>query len=1094
MPKYKITHPNIVKELTRRSTSGKNTEIFMPTVRLVSTVDMGAIDSTFGDSKYFCVGLHGYEESTENVMDMFNITNSQYPIVGYTFNSSGPRIIRANDDSSLETDISIRNLSVPPPGITSLKISKNSNGRIHQLIGNIIVPSAAQYEFLQKYFLIPGIGILAEYVNNTSNIQSSDFLYNGTLPPSFIDLKLGTQALEGLLQDNAIPFIQYEKLLKKIYESDGNYGIFFGRMGNFTSRLQGNEYSIQFTATGVGDASMGITLYETTTQNQDSKQQISPDIKSWFTPITSKTSSKFMDLLLYYINTPNDPVSKHVYMAYPSGINITQSTVAEEFGTDTTGANKLVGPYKNPIFVTWPFFVNIILNIHVRNLMGDGSKSILLIDELENYDFQKHPSTYDNPNEPKIGTHSRLRSIDGSVMILYNQSAQSCAMADPEYRELTGINTIAVQKALTEAGSFYKPNGFNYGKLSSGVWLNANLIADAFSKNNTTYDALSYILREMNRASSNYWGLALDYDDSQENYNITGYQVVDNNFGDASSTEIITAYSGSYIFNKPNFSGLINGQQLLVPNSPNGSETLDVEFDLILSKVLMASAIFSTNERNISNANSSVDQLRPKQIINGQESNIPIFKYDLTCKEKDQPLRTTQISNNKEFGDLTSLMGNEFSSRQSIVTYVNTTEQTKLDTKREELQKQLDTEYENLKVAKTDSEKTIIQNRINSYQIGIRELNDAINRSEQAKLYNINSTKRIDQDSAKKIQHLQFLFHMIELFPEYMRNKMKKTVDNDINNNFAINGMLPYKLILTLPGITGIRAGEIIRIARLPRIFKDAAFMVLGTTDTVDIGSGWTTSIEGKLLPATMFKTRTITSSSIEECATTQPFVLLDSEAQQIMSTTGTIPQRLADYSIQQFINATPWSAAFISYVVKSKYKSFVTDSAHVNYANKNSSTMQILDPKTTTLRIGDIIIKNRNNNNNTFDDGGKWSGESHGDIVVRISPTGASATAIGGNLASITGREGDVVREVNVAIKDGKLIDNNYFVILRVPDSNYRAALEIVFKAQEEYNYWKDNDLRDNPYSKYGGEKTLERLQNYYNSVGLSLPNYKAS
>jgi predicted chitinase len=97
--------------------------------------------------------------------------------------------------------------------------------------------------------------------------------------------------------------------------------------------------------------------------------------------------------------------------------------------------------------------------------------------------------------------------------------------------------------------------------------------------------------------------------------------------------------------------------------------------------------------------------------------------------------------------------------------------------------------------------------------------------------------------------------------------KMKKTAKTDMNNNFGFNGMLPLKVDLKLPGIGGFRSGEIIRIARLPQLYNDAAFMIIGTTDNIEPGSGWITSIDAKYLPAQMFKPRDVVIAPNQECS-----------------------------------------------------------------------------------------------------------------------------------------------------------------------------------------------------------------------------------
>ena len=102
----------------------------------------------------------------------------------------------------------------------------------------------------------------------------------------------------------------------------------------------------------------------------------------------------------------------------------------------------------------------------------------------------------------------------------------------------------------------------------------------------------------------------------------------------------------------------------------------------------------------------------------------------------------------------------------------------------------------------------------------------------------------------------------------------------------------------------------------------------------------------------------------------------------------------------KSYIDSTPWSSAFISFIYKNADSNFPNSPTHTGYASnlKNDPNWEVLDPKTTKIKPGDIIINNRAGNTQKYNQK-SYSGKSHGDIVTKIEND--KAYAIGGNVSS---------------------------------------------------------------------------------------------
>ena len=295
----------------------------------------------------------------------------------------------------------------------------------------------------------------------------------------------------------------------------------------------------------------------------------------------------------------------------------------------------------------------------------------------------------------------------------------------------------------------------------------------------------------------------------------------------------------------------------------------------------------------------------------------------------------------------------------------------------------------------------------------------------------------------------------IEAAKNYYLERMSK-----IKSSNPLTSASPYialELEMTVDGISGIIMGNAFTVPneRLPYTYRGengatkVAFIVTGLVHTIQ-NNEWLTKIKGQMIK---LKTPVLIAT---------PQQRIDRVQVSLASVT----------SLNDILTNKPWSAAFISYVMKQAgVSNFPVNALHTAYAQSlrtKPNGFEILDPSKTVIRVGDLIVANRDNNM-TFTTK-TWSGNGHGDIVVNI--TGGTATVVGGNVSqSVSAR---VLRLTN-----GRLGKSDYFVILRPPEDKLAA---IVTQALSEYNAWKTNKWKET------SPGALPYLREYYKTVGITI------
>ena len=229
------------------------------------------------------------------------------------------------------------------------------------------------------------------------------------------------------------------------------------------------------------------------------------------------------------------------------------------------------------------------------------------------------------------------------------------------------------------------------------------------------------------------------------------------------------------------------------------------------------------------------------------------------------------------------------------------------------------------------------------------------------------------------------------------------------NTTHFRSAIIPLTTSLTLDGISGIVPLSLFRIDpdKLPNGYQDESiiFTVKSETQKITQTQDWTTEITGYL---TLLDTNPNKGKNENETF------------DDIMADLDNIDKERKEWI--KYVTNVPWSACFISWcidqITTTKNIDFKTHPMHTGYIeeNKDNNSFLILDPKTTPITVGDILVRPTKDtvdiNTVKYKENGSYSGFSHGVIVYDIS--GGKAKIIGGNYGDKVAREKDVPLSAN--------------------------------------------------------------------------------
>ncbi len=349
----------------------------------------------------------------------------------------------------------------------------------------------------------------------------------------------------------------------------------------------------------------------------------------------------------------------------------------------------------------------------------------------------------------------------------------------------------------------------------------------------------------------------------------------------------------------------------------------------------------------------------------------------------------------------------------------------------------------------------------------------------------------VNNDSRQEIKS-KYYFNLNSDFINLGKRLFKGYI-NDINNKIYKDkkvpsntaGFLPIDLSIDIEGLSGIKIYNSLNIQQgfLPRNYPAALSFIIKNVNHDISKNDWSTSIQ--TISTANVKETTFTWANLSEYTNQQTTQLLEG---------------LVSGTWRDFVNDTPWSAAFISYVVSNAggngnyYIDFPVNASHTGYAqairkNPSKYNFKVLDPRKQPAQIGDIIIANRSGNNLTFDTP-VWTGASHGNIVTsrnHATITSGGGNVYGNNYPGVTGKNGSAALRKNQKMtSDGGsnyLLDpdgsKGYFAILR--PTKFPGI--IVNSFQAEIKRWKYGKIDEQD------EEIWETLREYYVTAGLTPP-----
>lgn len=599
-------HPKIQQELLYRRFSSSTIDTFTPFVKLTSLLYVknenlaigGAnteVDTNVRTAWCPTLGVHGQQETS---FDDIYLGQGQVKrsIVGYATQEqaspSGPKKYIRTPVYVTEQDATLDPPNIPPPGITNITTERSTAGPMGVRGGlfkanvKIVAYSVGQLNALMKYFMRPATRVVLEYgrLSGTDNpeggvftttafgLDDSSILQNdsGFTRPSGVN-RPGVlynyynwnRSADDILnneRDGLKKFITLTKgqtgfLNDYVYYNYGNYEIFIGYVVKFTLKYgKNNTYEIDLTIHSVQQFEIPAKmtgakpLCRVGTSVNDPCKVL--DVHEYFSDDSTRKSNSFNYLLSKVLADPNASISKE----WVSHI-IPIKTLSD--GNEASGANNPeIGTGIGGYYVSWKFFVNVILNDSQHGLMsifrGNGidNENYIKSNFLKPYGDR---GTAPQPNSDsllsgEVAYNKSLRSTNPGVMIVYNAGHQqnteeqikrisvlneALRIVDPGYKAPDVKEGLIYNRIVnnTEVGSFgggdgvgrRGPNGIETAFLNYGVWINTTAIKDAFANADTVSAGINNLLNYMNSSVGGYWNLQLISNDQQN----PGLHVID---------------------------------------------------------------------------------------------------------------------------------------------------------------------------------------------------------------------------------------------------------------------------------------------------------------------------------------------------------------------------------------------------------------------------------------------------------------------------------------------------------------------------------------------------------------------------------------
>ncbi len=630
---YKTIHPNIKRILNERALLDNTAQIGMPFIKATTTISIPEFLNS-ADNVGFTLGLHAIETDTR-AEDIYSDQNGN-ALIGYTYTPSGrTQRVYAKEDPDAVRAIALFDSSgdlftntafsyTPPPGITSMKIGRNKNGLLASGDIQFSVPTLTQLEVLHRTFLVPGIGMVLEWGQQFANEVTPSYGESGITPTTIRDNMFpwyDRNRLIPLLQRLGRNEVGLEEILQcYVYPTQGQYMWLFGRVANFSTKANSDgSFDCSLKIIGPSEDAWAYSTRNTIVPPRDNSGKICPDgansVESYMT-----TTSPGLNLktLLEGVASEKHTVEGIDYSAWAGHVvkfdkgNSKSGEPAADTDVAPNQSEALFGDSEDAYFMTWRFFVNVVLNDETNGVKAIFKRGGLIAEELRKIALLRPYNTIvggqpvalgypyiDDEYENFVGNNQFLRSVDPSTMIIVNDEAVKRAAEDlqknrPNLATELLADTEMGQK-FAEKGNFYLsaaavPGAVgsknDRGLLSTGVWLNHKAVVQSMASSDTILRGITNLLDRMSAATLGFWQLTLDVSEpapsrvcqpgetAAESTSMS-YSVIDVNFRENAEYAVNNFIENVHIFNK--YIRTKNGKLV-------GSELLDCTVDLSLPK------------------------------------------------------------------------------------------------------------------------------------------------------------------------------------------------------------------------------------------------------------------------------------------------------------------------------------------------------------------------------------------------------------------------------------------------------------------------------------------------------------------------------
>ncbi len=649
---YKVINDSIKRVLDNRANLDNRIQVGMPFVKATTTLRLPEFLGT--ENVGFTLGLHAIPEDTK-YEDIYSDRNGN-ALIGYTYNPNGgtQRVYAQTSNEAVaagrffdgkNTLFSNTNSSVvPPPGITNCKIGRIRNGVVSSGDIEFVVPTLSQLEVLHRVFLVPGAGMVLEW----------GYQYAQDHLETFGDGETGLVGRS--VRDNMFPWYDRDKLMvmlerlgrnevgldevitNYVLPTQGQYQWIFGRIANFSTKANGDgSYNCTVKIVGPAENAWAYGVRNTIVAPRNAGKVVCADsansIETYFNSTSTGLNLKSLLETIAPAQTVNT-VSSTGIAAAPQAGGIVFSPAAnqnaqnnspikgdlaewaghvqrfvqgnkkggEAATTNPNTSKASFGDSEDAYFMTWRFFVNVVLNDERYGLKAIFKKAALLDEELKKINILRSYKNSDGSYLEKylndeyenfVGNNPYLRSVDPSTMIIVNDLAAN--LTQQLYPRESGINIETDDsRRFKNMGDFYLSDsntegsvvtGNDRGLLSAGVWINHKAVIQAMASADTIVAGLTNLLNRMNAATNGYWKLTLDSSEPMVDTLSGGevarfdYTIIDANYRENSQFAVNEFIDKVHVFNKyirQNDTGLY------------GSDVIDCTVDLNLPKRLFS--------------------------------------------------------------------------------------------------------------------------------------------------------------------------------------------------------------------------------------------------------------------------------------------------------------------------------------------------------------------------------------------------------------------------------------------------------------------------------------------------------------------------